>query len=481
MRDALLGTRVEGRRLPRARASTSTVCAPRSRRTVEPKSSSSPVVRSASASIPRDPRSAKLVRARASSSRRRGVRSRPGRAVTTSRSSSTRRHPSRTISRAATSRSTRWPVASPTASSSTRTAGRTTSQARVLRTVSPTSFAEDPLRLVRGLRFVSQLGLDPDETTLEQMRAEAEGVELVSGERIGGGIAADGLGELSKLLLGTQPAKALRIARDTGVLVAAAAGVRGGDRLRPGEPLPRPDRSTSTRSRSCRRRPTHGVPLARPARGALPRSRASRTSPGAARTGACTTTRSRAMRSAATSRSSAELADQALARLRYPTELRQRVVRIVRAHMLDIGRSDPLRARKLLARYGDGMLCDLLDHKEADLRGKGEAPSGDDLAEARAAARRGRARSVEARTVCAISRSSGDDLIALGYTPGPAIGQTLHDLLDDVVDEPELNTRRRAARRGRRSCSRDPLGAAGVRRRVHDARRRRQRRRLRRR
>ena len=51
------------------------------------------------------------------------------------------------------------------------------------------------------------------------MRDEAASVELVSGERIGGGLAADGMGELSKLLLGSQPAKALRLARDTGVLV----------------------------------------------------------------------------------------------------------------------------------------------------------------------------------------------------------------------------------------------------------------------
>ena len=35
----------------------------------------------------------------------------------------------------------------------------------MLRTVTPNSFAEDPLRLVRGLRFVSQLDLDPDEQT----------------------------------------------------------------------------------------------------------------------------------------------------------------------------------------------------------------------------------------------------------------------------------------------------------------------------
>ena len=90
----------------------------------------------------------------------------------------------------------------------------------VLRTVRPRSFAEDPLRLVRGLRLVSQLGLEPDAETLRQMRAEASSVALVSGERVGGGLGADGMGELSKLLLGREPARALRLARDTGVLVA---------------------------------------------------------------------------------------------------------------------------------------------------------------------------------------------------------------------------------------------------------------------
>ena len=91
---------------------------------------------------------------------------------------------------------------------------------RVLRTVSPRSFAEDPLRLVRGLRLVSQLDLAPDDETQRQMIDEAASVTHVSAERIGGGLAADGMGELSKLLLGSQPAKALRLARDTGVLEA---------------------------------------------------------------------------------------------------------------------------------------------------------------------------------------------------------------------------------------------------------------------
>src|SRR5881296_3241389 len=53
-------------------------------------------------------------------------------------------------------------------------------RAGVLRTVGETSFAEDPLRLVRALRFVSQLGFEPDESTLRQMREEAASVQLVS-------------------------------------------------------------------------------------------------------------------------------------------------------------------------------------------------------------------------------------------------------------------------------------------------------------
>src|SRR6478672_2244406 len=83
--------------------------------------------------------------------------------------------------------------------------GQTDLEARRLRTVSPQSFREDPLRLIRALRFVSQLGFEPDETLLEQMREDAPGVNRVSGERIGGGLAADGMGELSKLLMGSEP------------------------------------------------------------------------------------------------------------------------------------------------------------------------------------------------------------------------------------------------------------------------------------
>jgi hypothetical protein len=36
---------------------------------------------------------------------------------------------------------------------------------------------------------------------------------------------------------------------------------------------------------------------------------------------------------------------------------------------------------------------------------------------------------------------SGDDLIELGFTAGPALGSALQTLLDAVLDAPEINTR----------------------------------------
>jgi hypothetical protein len=130
-------------------------------------------------------------------------------------------------------------------------------------------------------------------------------------------------------------------------------------------------------------------------------------------------------------------------RLRYPNELRKRVLRIVRAHMVDPGRADPLRARRLLARHGAAVTFDLLDHKEADLRGK-RLPGGPDseadlekLARFRAVVEH----ELESPHRLRDLAIGGDDLIAAGYAPGPAIGHVLRTLLDEVVKDPSLNTR----------------------------------------
>ncbi len=315
--------------------------------------------------------------------------------------------------------------------------GRADLQAKTLRTVSPSSFAEDPLRLVRGLRFVSQLGLEPDESTLAQMREEAASVALVSGERIGGGLAADGLGELSKLLLGSQPAKALRLARDTGVLVHL---------------LPEFERAIGFEQESrwhsltvdehtfevVQAAADAGFPL-RVRLAALFHDLGKPHVAWRGTDGRLHYYAKRGRSDKSHEQVGAELAGQALDRLRYPSELRKRVVRIVRGHMIEPGKADPLRARRLLARYGAGLLFDLLDHKEADLRGKGEAPDDElvKLERFRGVVRKEQ-RNPHRLTDLAIG---GDDLIALGYEPGPAIGHALQALLREVVDEPALNAR----------------------------------------
>jgi tRNA nucleotidyltransferase (CCA-adding enzyme) len=321
--------------------------------------------------------------------------------------------------------------------------GREDLELRILRTVTPDSFAEDPLRLVRGLRFVSQLDLDPDEQTLAQMRAEAESVSRVSGERIGGGLTADGMGELSKLLMGAHPAKALRLARDTGVLVhllpefKEAIGFEQESRYH--------DMTVDEH--------TFEVVQAAADAGAPLRVRLAALfhdlgKPHVAWRGTDNRLHYYAKPGFSThshEQVSAQLADGALERLRYPTELRQRVVRIVRAHMLDPGRADEVRARRLLQRYGLGLTFDLLDHKRADLLGKGPANE-KDLERLRAF------RKVVEREKTSAHRLrdlaiGGDDLIGLGYKPGPEIGRTLRALLDDVVKTPELNTREELLKR----------------------------------
>ena len=71
------------------------------------------------------------------------------------------------------------------------------------------SFADDPLRMMRAARFVSQLRFTPDPAVVAAMAGMAERIEIVSAERV--------QGELSKLLLGHDPVAGLTLLVDTGI------------------------------------------------------------------------------------------------------------------------------------------------------------------------------------------------------------------------------------------------------------------------
>ena len=71
------------------------------------------------------------------------------------------------------------------------------------------SFTDDPLRMMRAARFVSQLGFDIAPEVLQAMAAMADRLEIVSAERI--------RDEFTKLLLGRHPRRGLEVLVQTGL------------------------------------------------------------------------------------------------------------------------------------------------------------------------------------------------------------------------------------------------------------------------
>ena len=84
------------------------------------------------------------------------------------------------------------------------------------------------------------------------------------------------------------------------------------------------------------------------------------------------------------------------------------------------------------------MAFDLLEHREADLHGK---PNAKDELAALARFRRVLERERSSPHRLADLEVNGDDLIQIGYNPGPELGRALDRLLADVVRDPSLNRR----------------------------------------
>ena len=74
---------------------------------------------------------------------------------------------------------------------------------RVLRAVSARSFADDPLRILRGARIAAGLALEVDQETAALARAEAGRAAEPAGERV--------FGELRLLLTGDEPVRGLQL------------------------------------------------------------------------------------------------------------------------------------------------------------------------------------------------------------------------------------------------------------------------------
>jgi tRNA nucleotidyltransferase (CCA-adding enzyme) len=234
------------------------------------------------------------------------------------------------------------------------------------------------------------------------------------------------MGELSKLLLGAEPARALRLARDTGVLVAL---------------LPEFEPAIGFEQNSERQH----LPLDEHIF-AVVQAAADAGAPLSVRLGALFHDLGKPTANGKHPERGAKLAAAAMRRLRYPTSLRTHVTRLVSAHAFPLDHVDELFARRMLRIHGDELAFDLVAHKEADLRGKRVQHSElEAVSRLRDLLEQER---VQPHRLADLA-VDGSDLIALGYGEGPELGAALDELLDAVVDDPELNTRDRLLERAR--------------------------------
>lgn len=297
--------------------------------------------------------------------------------------------------------------------------GQTDLKARVIRCVGEPSqrFAEDALRVLRAVRFASQLDFSIDPATVQAALALRDSVQTVSPERI--------FTELEKLLAG--PAAGHVLAGYGSLLTGALPEIQ-----------------------AC-------IGCAQPGRwhcydvwhhtavavGALPRDLAPETArilrwvmllhdmakPLCRMTGP-----DGAIHFPGHNQKGAQLADRVLRRLRAPTVVRLEACSLIAVHDMPLPDSDPAILR-LLARHGEVWLERLCTVKLADLAGHARNPAVS--AREQEVRRFAERMHLLARTGCYTLRSlkvGGGDALAAGIHPGPAVGEALQMLLDDVMD-----------------------------------------------
>ncbi len=144
----------------------------------------------------------------------------------------------------------------------------------------------------------------------------------------------------------------------------------------------------------------------------------------------------------------AEMADPILERLRFSNDERQRIVALVRHHLIcwEPSWSDAA-VRRWLRRVGPELIEDLYALNRADVLGKGRDPA-DDLA--RLEGLKAHVATVLAQGTALTVRElaiDGRDLMKVGLAPGPIFGEILRALLDEVVEDPTKNERDRLLER----------------------------------
>lgn len=139
---------------------------------------------------------------------------------------------------------------------------------------------------------------------------------------------------------------------------------------------------------------------------------------------------------------SALLAKKILLRLKFDRETMDAVTRLVAAHDEYCVSWDEEQMRRMLYRFGPGLLRLLFALQEADVMAQSDWKREEKLS---GLSRAGQLyRTVMQRGDCISLKQlaiTGNDLLQLGFAPGRGIGEELSELLEEVLRAPERNTK----------------------------------------
>lgn len=306
----------------------------------------------------------------------------------------------------------------------------------LVRTTHESSFRDDPLRTLRALRFVSVLGFDLSDEALGQMVKHSSAVTGLTGK----GVSGTALDELCKLLMGRHVAKALRLARDSGVLAVLLpelADMIGHDQQNSHHEFSTDEHTFTALDAAA------GLDCSLRVRMALLFHDSGK--PAVEWIGDDGYKHYFEAKNQPGSKDheveGAERARKALGRLNAERPMRRDVPLLIERHMVPLSlKVKPSKVRKWRTDLGDDLLADLFKHRLCDVMGKGVV----DYDSLRAIARLEEIRedAVRAKVPSKVSDLpiTGHDLMALGLE-GRAIGEVQKALLHEVVSQPDRNDR----------------------------------------
>jgi tRNA nucleotidyltransferase (CCA-adding enzyme) len=289
---------------------------------------------------------------------------------------------------------------------------------KIIRMTSPTSFEEDPLRMLRAVRFAARFQFEIEPKTLQSIKDHAPLIDSVSVERIAE--------ELNKTLLQPEkPSRGVRLMQSTGLLkqilpeLEATVGVEQPGGYHAYDVFEHTARAIDESPPSLRiRLAAMFHDIAKPQAKQL-------TEDGATFYGHETT--------------GARRAAKIMRRLRYSNELAQEVTTLVERHMFTVPSTDK-GLRRLIRRVTPELIYDLLELRRADIIAQGRGGTTDDVDE------------FEKRIRDEIAKKppfgvkdlalNGRDIMELFNIPeSPLVGEVLDFLLEKALDDPQDNRR----------------------------------------